>query len=442
MTGPTSTRTLALAALLCAACARGGGRAEHDAPAASAPPGTASASALASAAPAPPGLNVLLLTVDSLRTDMPWNGYARPIAPALTRFAESSVVYSRFYALSSYTAMSLGGLLAGRYPSELPRDGYYFVGWDEKVTFFPQLLQRAGVRTMSAHAHFYFDQRAGFRRGFDEYAIVPGIGDDHQTDENVTSPAHLELALSMLSRKANTEGRFFAWFHFLDPHDKYQEHAGIDWGKAPRDRYDGEVTFTDAHLGKLLDHVAAQPWGARTAIIVSADHGELFGEHGRQRHGFELWDELTHVPLMIRVPGVAPRRVDTPRSAVDLAPTILELAGVAPSQEMRGTSLVPELRGADAPARDVVLDLPRTSNSDRRRALLRGPWKLLAFGDDEAFQLYDLEHDPREERNAAWTMRKQLDELKDAYKAWGARIPSVCPAPGVKLFGQKQRPPC
>jgi arylsulfatase A-like enzyme len=439
MRPPVRPRALALAALLAVSCSRGARRAaDQDAPAAPPP----SASAVATAAPAPPGLNVLFITVDSLRADMPWTGYPRPIAPALTRFAESAVVYSRFYALSSYTAMSLGGLLAGRYPSELARDGYYFVGWDEGVTFFPQLLQRAGVRTVGAHAHFYFDRRSGFRRGFDAWAMVPGIGDDHQTDENVTGPAQLELATSLLSDEATTRGRFFAWFHFMDPHDEYREHEGIDWGPTPRDRYDGEVTFTDRQLGKLLDFVAAQPWGARTAVVVSADHGELFGEHGRQRHGFELWDELVHVPLLVRVPGVAPRRIDTPRSALDLAPTILELAGVAADPAMEGTSLVPELRGASVAARDVVLDLPRTSNSDRRRALVRGPLKLYAFGDDEAFQLFDLERDPREERNAAWTRRAELEELRRAYEALDRKILHVCPAPGVKLTGKKPRRPC
>jgi arylsulfatase A-like enzyme len=429
---------IALAGLAAAACARRGPAQDRDAPSAAPPPPTA----VATAAPEPAGTNVLLVTIDSLRADMPWTGYPRPIAPALTRFAETAVVYTHFYALSSYTAMSLGGLLAGRYPSELDRDGYYFVGWDSGVRFFPELLRRAGVHTASAHAHFYFDERSGFRRGFDAYAVVPGIGDDHQTDANVTSPEHLALALSMLDGVAAKGGRFFAWFHFLDPHDEYREHEGIDWGKAPRDLYDGEVTFTDRHVGKLLDHVAAEPWGARTAILVSADHGEAFGEHGRKHHGFEIWDELVHVPLLVRVPGVAPRRVDAARSAIDLAPTILELAGVPKDPTMEGTSLVPELRGASPPARDVVVDLPRTSNSDRRRALVRWPWKLYAFGDDDAFQLFDLEQDPGEQRNAAWGRPAELEQMRDAYKSWNRKIPAVCPRPGVKLQGKKAREPC
>src|SRR5262249_19781320 len=161
----------------------------------------------------------------------------------------------------------------------------------------------------------------------------------------------------------------------------------------------------------ILDYVASQPWGARTAIVISADHGEAFGEHPHVfRHGFELWDVLTHVPLMIKAPGIVPRHVATPRSAIDLAPTILELFGVPADPAMEGTSLVSELRGAEAPERDVILDLPRTSDSDRRRALIRGRHKLLALGDDDAFQLFDLIADPGEEKEARWATPSVFDE--------------------------------
>jgi choline-sulfatase len=420
-----------------------------------APPPSASAAATvaaSAASPAPPdagppsdALNVILLTVDSLRADMPWTGYGRPIAPRMSAFAETAVVYERFYAISSYTAMSVGGMLSGRYPSELDRNAYYFAGYPESVLFFPDLLRKAGVKTLSAQAHFYFDQRAGFRKAFDVYEMVPGIGEDHQTDGNVTSPAHLALAKKVLSDKASTEGRFFAWFHFLDPHDKYQAHADIDYGRSTRDLYDGEVTFTDRHIGDLLDFVDKEPWGKRTAIVISADHGEAFGEHPFCfRHGFELWDVLTHVPLMIRAPGVAPRRIATPRSAIDLAPTILDLFGVEKDPRMEGTSLVPELRGKEPEARDVILDLPRTSDSDRRRALIRGDYKLIALGDDDAFQLFDLKSDPAEARDARWAHPEAFEEMKAAYAAWGARIPSICPLPtaNIKLRGKKRYKPC
>jgi arylsulfatase A-like enzyme len=442
--------------LLAAALAAQGGCSRHGAPAPPDPAGAPSAAAdpsppppaaPAAAAPAPTDgppkdLNVLLITVDSLRADMPWAGYSRAIAPAMTAFAETAVTYTRFYAISSYTAMSLGGMLAGRYPSELERNGFYFAGYDESVLFFPELLQKAGVRTLSAQAHFYFDQRSGFRPAFDVYEIVPGLDEDHQTDNNVTSPAQLALALQILSDKANVAGRFFAWFHFLDPHDKYQPHEGISYGHSIRDLYDAEVTFTDQHIGKLLDFVASQPWGSRTAVLLSADHGEAFGEHNHFRHGFELYDVLTHVPMMFRAPGITPHRIDEPRSAIDLAPTILDLFGLPKDPAMEGQSLVPELYGKPEPARDIVLDLPRTSDSDRRRALIRGDHKLVAIGDDDAFQLFDLAHDPGEDHDLKWKDPPKLLEMKTAYQASATKIRSICPKLGVKLRGKKRFRPC
>ncbi|WP_438030552.1 sulfatase [Sorangium sp. So ce233] len=388
-------------------------------------------------------MNVLVVSIDSLRADMPWNGYERDIAPTLTAFEKKAVSYTRHYAISSYTSMSVGGFLAGRYPSEVDRSGYFFGHYPDSVLMFPELLQKAGVRTMSAHAHFYFDQKAGFRQGFDVYEIVPGLSADNTTDRNVTSPGHLELALKMLSDKANTSGTFFAYFHFLDPHDVYMTHAGIEpFGKRARDKYDGEVKFTDMHVGKLFEFVAQQPWGKDTAIIVTADHGEAFGEHKMFRHGFEVWDVLTHVPLMIQAPGITPRRIDEPRSSIDLAPTILELTGAPPEPSFTGKSLVPELYGAKPEPRDVIVDLPRTSDNDRRRALIHGQYKLIAYGDDDAFDLFDVVADPGETKDLKREQASVFEEMKALYKERSAAIKDVCPKNTAKLKGKKKNKRC
>ncbi len=390
-----------------------------------------------------PKLNVVLITVDALRADMPWQGYPRDIAPHLTALANSSVTYSRAYSVSSYTAMSIAGLLSGRYPSELERSGYFFSAYPEEVTFFPELLQAAGVRTLGAHAHFYFDTKSGFRQGFDDYRIVQGISSDRTAAREVTSPQHLALALDMLGNQANTNGQFFSWFHFLDPHDIYFAHEGIKFGAKPRDRYDGEVFFTDQHLGKLFDFIRSQPWGERTAIIVTADHGEAFGEHRMVRHGFELWDPLTHVPLIIQLPGVAAKRIDVPRSDIDLAPTILELMGVRAPSNFQGTSLVSEVRGTQAPEpRDVVLDLPRTSDSFRRRALIHDSYKLIAYDDDFRFEGYDLATDPDEKVDLRKSNPAVFESLKARYLEHIKRIHEVCPKMRDRLKGKRREKPC
>jgi choline-sulfatase len=369
--------------------------------AASAPSAPASpASAVATAAPAlapagpPKDANVIVLSIDALRADMPWNGYPRAIAPRLTELEKKSVSFTRAYSMSSYTSMSLGGLLGGRYPSELQRSGFFFGTYRNDV-FFPKLLQKAGIHTMGVMAHMYF-KAAGFDQGFDDWKIVPGITFDANTDRDITSPQSEQLAEKALGDPANESRRFFFWAHFLDPHDLYLRHDGIDWGKTDRDRYDGEVTFTDQHIGKLLDFIAKQSWSARTVIIVTSDHGEEFGEHNMARHGFELWETLVHVPLMIVAPGAAPRRIDVPRSAVDLAPTILDLYGVAPDPSFEGKSLVPEIYGSASEARDIVVDLPMTSDNGRRRALIHGSEKLICFDNDGYCKLFDVVKDPME----------------------------------------------
>jgi len=337
---------------------------------------------------------------------MPWAGYPRAIAPRLTALEAQSVDFTNAYSMSSYTSMSLGGLLGGKLPSEMRRDGYFFGFYGKENVLFPELLQASGIRTLAAHAHGYFSN-SGLEQGFDQWEVIPDLKWNNTTDENITSPRSEALAEKLLSQPDLTTKRFFAWFHFLDPHDRYMPHEGIGpYGKTGRDLYEAEITYTDGFVGKLLDFVAAQPWGARTAFIITGDHGEAFGEHHQYVHGFELWQNLVRVPLFVVMPGAPPRHIDNPTSAIDLAPTILDLFGVPNSSwppgvdggapGFEGRSLVPDLLGATPVERDVVVDLPATSDSDRRRALVHGTTKVIAFGQDTYFQVFDLAEDPGE----------------------------------------------
>ena len=396
------------------------------------PPATTGAASaatpVASAAPAAPAgppkdANVIVLSIDSLRADMPWNGYPRAIAPNLTSLEKTAVSFTRAYSMSSYTSMSLGGLLGGRLPSELQRSGYFFGTYKNDV-FFPKLLQKAGIHTMGVMAHMYF-KAANFDQGFDDWKIVPGISFDPNTDRDITSPQSEQLAEQDLGDPANDSRRFFFWAHFLDPHDLYLKHEGIDWGKTDRDRYDAEVTFTDRAIGKLLEFIAARPWAKRTVIIITSDHGEEFGENAMTRHGFEVWEPLVHVPLMFVAPGATPRHVDVLRSAVDLAPTILDLFGVAPDPSYEGKSLVREIYGAPSEPRDVVVDLPATSDNGRRRAILHGSEKLICFDNDSYCKLYDLSKDPTEHDP---TMKgDDWKEMKGRYDAFIKTIKEIPP---------------
>ncbi|MDB4937343.1 MAG: Choline-sulfatase [Labilithrix sp.] len=374
-------------------------------------------------------LDVIVISVDSLRADMPWAGYPRDIAPRLTELEKRSVSYTHAYSMSSYTSMSLGGFLGGKLPSEMKRSGFFFGSYSPDNVMFPELLAAKGVRTMSAHAHGYFSS-AGFDQGFDVYQVVPGIKFDNTTDNNVTSPQHEAMAEKILDDPKLETTQFFAWFHFLDPHDQYLPHEkdGIPpYGKSLRDRYDAEVTFTDRHLGKLLDFIATKSWAKRTAIIVTADHGEAFGEHNMYSHGFELWENLVRVPMFFVVPGAAPRRIDTPRSGIDLAPTILDLMGVKPDPDpgLEGKSLVPELDGAAAEQRDVVIDLPMTSDNDKRRAIVHENQKIVAHGKDERLLLYDVAADPDEK--SPILRGEAFDAMAKRYRDFAKTVKEVAP---------------
>jgi arylsulfatase A-like enzyme len=232
-------------------------------------------------------------------------------------------------------------------------------------------------------------------------------------------------------------GRFFVWAHYFDPHANYISHPGApdfrtgakNWAKP---LYDGEVWFTDHHLGRLLDYVASQPWGAKTAIVVTADHGEAFDEHGMNWHGVDLWEVLVRVPLVVYVPGAKPHRVRLRRSLVDLVPTLLDLMGVPqpPQGELSGASNANAIVAPDEVAvdeRDILMDMPSGPEVLQHRAFITGPTpgtKIMAEG-GPVFFVYDLAKDPDEssdlsrDRALVGRLRESFDEkvatLKDLH---------------------------
>ncbi|MFO0619439.1 MAG: sulfatase [Polyangiaceae bacterium] len=392
----------------------------------------------------PADANVLVISIDSLRADrLLSHGYAEDVMPNINALEKTSLTYSRFYAVSSYTSQSIAGMLAGRYPSELKRNGSFFNVYPEDETFFPEELQSAGIRTISGQAHFYFKkEKAGFHQGFDVWDLVEGIKADNKQDVNITSPGLFDLATKQLSDEANTKGRFFAWYHFMDPHELYQPHEEKSFGKKAKPLYDGEIYYTDIYVKKLLDFVDAQPWGKRTVVVITADHGEAFNQHDIRTHGFELYDVVTRVPLIVHGPGVVPRTIDEPRSMIDFAPTFLEIFGVKADPAFQGTSLVDEWRGGATPARDVVTDLARTTDNDRRRTLIHGDWEIMEFGDADAYKLFDLANDPDQDKDLSRKNKEKQAEMRDILKAEKAKIKEICPSRTSGLSHKKDGKPC
>lgn len=407
-------------------------------PAATVPAPAPSAAATAAEAEAKrKPMNVLFITIDSMRHDMPWQGYEKDIAPNLTKLAKESVVYTKAYTISSFTSKSVGALLSGRYPSSLYRGCSFFTEYSKANEFFPEILQRHGVTTLAGHAHLYFDRGKNLRQGFDEWRLVEGLTWNAETDESVTSEKMTDMAIEMLGGVKSEEKPFFAWFHYMDPHDKYVRHEGVpDFGHRARQLYDAEIYYTDLHVQRLFDWAKTQPWFDETAIIVSADHGEAFGEHGMWKHAFALWEVLTHVPLIVKIPGAPARRIEARRSQIDLPPTIMDLVGVEPPASMVGESLVPELLAKKEPAshEPILLDLPADSYNPPTKAIILGDYKLIK-DPGKKYKLYELSKDPDETRNLVGLKdhAEAFEKMKKALEEAWSKHPAIEPYGGCKL---------
>lgn len=418
-------------------------------PAASASP-VASTVPAASSAPAATGskaaptrpsapLNVLMLTVDALRADMPWAGYDKAIAPNLTALASESVVYENHRSVSSYTAQTVATWLSGKYASTLYRTGMFFTNYFDTNDWITEAMQKKGIVTMAVHAHLYFDRAPGLRQGFDVWKMVPGLTWNAQTDESVTGEKSAAAIIELLSDPALGQKQFFLWSHLMDPHDQYVKHEGSpDFGKDNRGRYDSEVWFTDQQIGKILEFAKKQPWWDRTAVIISADHGEAFGEHGMYKHAFELWEVLTRVPLVVRAPGAKAQRIAAARTHLDIAPTVLDLMQVPPLPRFQGRSMAPEIYGEEpAELREpIVLELAEDSNNPARRAIIIGTFKLIVF-DSGKKALYDLAADPGELTDLSAKDPERVKTLAAELDAYFARLPVILPFGGNRLRSGK-----
>lgn len=408
--------------------------ADAPAPAASSSSATQPAALPPPATPAPrQPMNVILLIVDALRWDMPWDGYPRDVAPNLKKLRERSVRYERGYSISSFTSKSVAGLLSGKFPSELERTTPFFTHYADSNEMMAEVLQKAGVKTLSAHAHMYLDKDSGLTQGFDVWKLVSGIQFDYNKDPYITSPRYTELLTNILSKPENTSGRFFAYFHYMDPHHEYNSHPeSPQWGNGARDLYDQEVWFTDMWIQKFLDFVGSQPWGSNTAIIVTGDHGEGFGEriggvkqYRVWKHAFELYEVLVRVPLFIYVPGAEPKDVPRWRSQIDLVPTIYDLLGVEASAGLFGTSLVPELLGDAQPQRPIVVDLPADVYNQRHRVLIEDGYKLISFGRDFRYTMFNVREDPWESKELSRADKPRKEQMINRYKEVVGRIHDV-----------------
>ncbi len=357
------------------------------------------------------GYNLLLITVDALRADHTgFQGYSRNTTPTLDGLAQQSLVFSRAYSQGSKTFESLPSLFTGLYLSNLPRDykhpklkgrKAHAYTMTNEVQTLTQLIDAQGYQTRSIIPLDWM-YLFGVERGFDK-----AVASSRDADTNKRAKKFL----------GEVSEPFFLWLHYLNPHAPYKKHPKYDFGKQDIDRYDGEIAAVDASMAEIFSELERANLTRRTIIVVTADHGEEFREHGGQFHSSKLYEELLHVPLIIMVPGVEPGRIDEVVEIVDLAPTLCEvLALSARCDDFDGQSLwatraalrdkSPGLRGAysEAMMRDGTL---------LRRSLLSQDFRLTVNLDQETIELFDVKRDPQEAHNVAFEHPDRVLQLRD-----------------------------
>lgn len=350
-------------------------------------------------------LNLVFIVVDTLRADhLGCYGYGRGTSPHVDRLAGEAALFERAQSHSPWTMPSV----ASMFTALEPRD-HGIVDWkqplDPRLLTLAEHLKARGWRTEGYVSHGVLSRMYQFDQGFDVYdsSVVEGrLPRDITTAREVT-----DLALQALPRLAAAPQRFFLWVHYFDPHDAYLAHAEHPFGPEALDRYDSEVAWTDRQIGRLLEGLRQQGLDQRTLVAFVADHGEGFGAHRHLYHTVTLFDELLHVPLVLRVPGLPAQRVAEPVPLVDLAPTLLELLGQPLPAEFKGRP-VPRHEGRfrPDPERRIVSETRRFADL---RSLRVGRYKLIEDLARGGRKLFDLETDPGEQRN----LRKARPELAE-----------------------------
>ena len=373
-------------------------------------------------APATPAIfsgNLVLITIDALRADRTAAGGGKDeLSPSIDALAARSVAFTRAHSHAPNTPRSFPATLLSRAPS--------LIRWQNPTLNYPPLepgqrtvfdgLKDAGYAPIGIFSHHYFKPERGIHGAFAEWTN-DGARTIADSNEDVASPRIVPRVIERLARLAQEKRKFVLWTHLFEPHSKYVEHAEypVKIGGLPglEKKYDMEVRYVDRWVGKIVGAIQDLGLSETTAIVVFADHGECFGEHNRKYfHGEHLYEEVLHVPLIVHVPGIAPRRVDELVGLWDLGPTLLELVGAAAEPSFRGRSLVPALKGDPLEPRPVVAELmPQTSFKEHHRVLLDGTWKLYQRVGG-AYELYDLGRDPGEKQNLAAREAGKLAELK------------------------------
>jgi arylsulfatase A-like enzyme len=396
--------------------------------------------------------SVLLITIDTLRADHV-GAYGGPVpTPALDHLASQGVLVESAYTPTPSTGPAHASLLTGLH---VWNHGALknAVSLDPRIPTLADLLSDRGLDTAAFVSSYILHRRFGFHQGFATYTFEPSQPYHWRGKERERFWARGQQTTRAANRwlLEHVNRPFFLWVHYFDPHWPYRPPVGfavsprdpVDLtGKSiPRDQgvrnalhlkslnraYRGEVAYVDAQVGTLLERVKLLGLDDRTAVVLTADHGEGLGDHGVMEHGLHLYEELVQVPLILRAPSLpSGRRIAGPAQLEDLAPTILALLNVAPPESLDGVDLLPWLRGAtDVPPRDAVVGARATNKGGARLFYVRdGSSKWIGEPGGPGLR-FDLARDPGErDPQDGVAMPPRLEPAVAASQGGGAGAPS------------------
>lgn len=398
--------------------------------------------------------DVLLITLDTTRRDhLGFYGAARPTSPNFDELAREAVVYTEARSTSSWTLPSHASLFTGLWPHSHGAgygsgEGVRVAGRDPDAGGVPpvrplgpepatlaEMLDEQGYATGAVVAGPYMNRAFGVARGFASYhdsgvTSGPGLLAEEVTDQ----------ALSWL--EANAGRPRFLFLNYFDPHVPYYpppsfRSAFLDRAIAarvgPTQRnlrdavalYDAEILYMDQHLGRLFRHLRDTGAWERTLVIVTSDHGEMFGEQGLFGHGQGLWEPQLRIPFVVKPPGSTRHRTDeTPVSLVDVVPIVLDAVGVEQPESVQGS--LPRRRGENP----LLAELGHGWKEGRldTRALYQPPYKIQWNRVTES-KLFDLSIDPDEQDDLAARKPEVLARMQHELDSLIESLPAAPPPP-------------
>jgi len=361
--------------------------------------------------------NIVLITIDTLRTDrLGCYGGRRISTPTIDGLAADGVLFEKAFTPMPLTAPSHATIMTGRYPIShgLRLNGTSILA--EGETTLAEIARERGLRTGAVVSCLVLASRFGLNQGFDLYYDegISGTAEGHGLwyDER---KAVKSVARAVKWLEAESDRPFFLWLHLFDPHHPYDPPEPFKHTYASRP-YDGEVVYADRALARLVQKLKDLGHYDDSIIILSGDHGESLGEHQESFHGTFIYDVTTHVPLIVRAPGGRQgARVPDIASTMDIMPTALEAIGAKIPSNVEGFSLLPAVLGTGrVPARTIYLETiyPSATYGWAEVKGVRMPnLKLIDLPKPE---LYALDDDPRELDNIhdADPRRTQLAEAR------------------------------